>query len=148
MGIKYLIIFIFRTSNNDTNCKCVVYRYIALELCAGTLQQVIRNEYNGPSLPSDYKVLYEIASGLHYIHSQNLVHRNIKPENILVSLTAPVHIKLSEFSLMEQFSFHDTFHNGFECKEYLTWIAPEVVKKRKINSSKDQIAEFAFHSTL
>ena len=69
-------------------------------------------------------------------------------ENILVSLTAPVHIKLSEFSLMEQFSFHDTFHNGFECKEYLTWIAPEVVKKRKINSSKDQIAEFAFHSTL
>ena len=48
-----------------------------MELCAGTLEDVCNRsvEYEGPALPSNTTVLYEIACGLNYIHSMNLVHR-------------------------------------------------------------------------
>jgi serine/threonine protein kinase len=75
-------------------------RYIVLELCAGTLGDVIDKTYNGPALPSDSRVLYEITNGLDYIHSKKLVHRDIKPENILISTAGKM--KLSDFGLSKQ----------------------------------------------
>ena len=68
-----------------------------MELCAGTLEYVCNNKYNGPALPPDENVLYQITCGLSYIHSKKLVHRDIKPTNILVSLTDPVVIKIADF---------------------------------------------------
>lgn len=35
---------------------------------------------------SDCDVLSQIANGLEYVHSQNFVHRNINPKNVLVSI--------------------------------------------------------------
>ena len=75
-------------------------RYIVLELCAGTLQDVCNKEYKGPPLPAlppDATVLHQIACGVNYIHSKELVHRDIKPANILISLTDPVVIKIADF---------------------------------------------------
>ena len=75
-------------------------RYIVLELCAGTLQDVCNKEYKGPPLPAlppDATVLHQIACGLSYIHSEHLAHRDIKPTNILISLTDPVRMKIADF---------------------------------------------------
>ena len=72
-------------------------RYIVLELCAGTLEDVCDKEYNGPALPPDEIVLHQIACGVAHIHSKELVHRDIKPANILISLTDPVVIKIADF---------------------------------------------------
>ena len=71
-----------------------------MELCAGTLQDVCNKEYKGPPLPAlppDATVLHQIACGLSYIHSEHLAHRDIKPTNILISLTDPVVIKIADF---------------------------------------------------
>ena len=35
-------------------------------------------------MPSDKVVLLHLANGLEYIHSQQLLHRNIKPENVVI----------------------------------------------------------------
>ncbi len=102
---------------NDAN-----NRYIVLELCAGTLGDVIDKTYNGPALPSDSRVLYEITNGLDYIHSNKLIHRDIKPENILVSLTG--HMKLSDFGLSKQISNQGTCSMS-GIKGTRSWIAPE-----------------------
>jgi serine/threonine protein kinase len=97
-------------------------RYIVLELCAGTLSEVIENTYKGPAQPPDAIVLYQIADGLDYIHSEKLVHRDIKPDNILVSQTG--HMKLSDFGLSKQISIRDTFSMSGIKGTHL-WMAPE-----------------------
>ncbi len=99
------------------------YRYIVLELCAGTLREVCNKNYEGPDLPPDQTVLYEIADGLNYIHSKKLVHRDIKPENILVSEKAQ--IKLSDFGLSKETSTNHTFLVSGPFKGTRQWMAQE-----------------------
>ncbi|XP_046460943.1 CBL-interacting protein kinase 26-like isoform X3 [Daphnia pulex] len=98
------------------------YRYIVLELCAGTLGDVIDKTFNGPALPPDQEVLYEITNGLDYIHSKKLVHRDIKPENILISTAGKM--KLSDFGLSKQISTRDTCSMSGTRGTRL-WMAPE-----------------------
>jgi serine/threonine protein kinase len=69
-----------------------------LELCAASLQDFIYGKYKGP-MPTDVQVLFQLANGLEYIHSQKILHRGVKPENILISSTKPVQMKWSDFGL-------------------------------------------------
>ena len=77
-----------------------------MELCAGTLYDVIEGEYGGPPIGSKREVLHQIASGLEYLHGKDIVHRDIKPHNILISIPisdreVPL-IKLADFGLSRQ----------------------------------------------
>jgi serine/threonine-protein kinase/endoribonuclease IRE1 len=48
-------------------------------------------------MPSRVQVLLQLANGLGYLHSLNILHGDIKPENILISSTTPVHMKWTGF---------------------------------------------------
>ena len=80
--------------------------------------------YNGPNLPPDKQVLYEMADGLSYIHQQKLAHGNIKPNNILVSLEG--RIKISDFGLISSCS---ACYPLCEVRSTPPWVAPEVFKR-------------------
>jgi serine/threonine protein kinase len=106
-------------------------RYIVLELCAGTLSEVIENTYKGPAQPSDAIVLYQIADGLDYIHSKKLIHRDIKPDNILISTAGKM--KLSDFGLSKQISTRGTCSMS-GIKGTLLWMAPELRGNNGVNN--------------
>ncbi|EFX73522.1 hypothetical protein DAPPUDRAFT_325040 [Daphnia pulex] len=77
------------------------FGYIVLERCAASLQDYYIKEgftrkYKGP-MPTDEQVLFQLANGLEYIHSKKILHRDISPANILISLTKPVEMKWSGF---------------------------------------------------
>ena len=105
--------------------RILCHRYIVLELCAGTLSDVCNGTYKGPDLPPDITVLIEIATGLQYIHSKKLVHRDIKPDNILISFDG--RIKLSDFGLCKETSINHTYSISGPMKGTKFWMAQELL---------------------
>jgi beta-lactam-binding protein with PASTA domain/serine/threonine protein kinase len=78
--------------------------YIVMELVDGTtLAELMRNERVLPEpVAVDYAI--QIASGLAYAHRQGLLHRDVKPANILV--TSDDVVKLSDFGIARAVSEH------------------------------------------
>lgn len=100
------------------------------------MDQVIRKVYKGPDLPPDEQVLYQIADGLDYLHSKSLVHRDIKPGNILISKDGKV--KLSDFGLCKQMSLKDTVTmSGF--RGTLHYTPPEFLPLTNIQNLTHQV---------
>jgi serine/threonine protein kinase len=116
-------------------------RYIVLPLCFGTLGDVINRTYKGPKLlpdlATDLLVLSHIADGLDYIHSRNLIHRDIKPDNILIYRDG--FVKLSDFGLSKQVNDRGTCSlSGL--KGTLIWMAPEFrgnIEDARVSSKSD-----------
>ncbi len=106
----------------------MINRCFALELCSASLYQFCTGKYNGP-MPSDAAVLLDIVNGLVYIHSRGLVHRNIEPNNVLISSTIPVSIVLADFGLSKSVSSSGSFSVSRDHPEQgtLCWKAPEML---------------------
>ncbi|XP_030067185.1 serine/threonine-protein kinase/endoribonuclease IRE2 isoform X2 [Microcaecilia unicolor] len=107
------------------------FYYIATELCAATLQEYVEKPpEDGPRLDA-ISLLYQTMSGLAHLHSLNIVHRDIKPCNILISLPnscGTVRAVISDFGLCKK--LQDGRHS-FSMRSGIPgtegWIAPEVL---------------------
>ena len=51
------------------------------------------------SIKTSIEVMKQIMAGIDYLHNQNIVHRDIKPTNILVASDNPILAKLIDFDL-------------------------------------------------
>ncbi|KAK4011436.1 hypothetical protein OUZ56_020553 [Daphnia magna] len=120
------------------------YMYFALELCVGSLNQLFlisddAQKYSG-SMPHHIDALLQLASGLEYIHSKNLVHGNIKPENVLISMGSAgqdeTTLKWANFGLTRNI---DELGRGrtSPVRENKAWLAPELLSL-KLNSTADK----------
>jgi serine/threonine protein kinase len=108
-----------------------------LELCIGSLKDVIEGNH-AVSLPDDLDGLIQMAEGLCYIHSRNLVHRDIKPGNILVSTSsAKVLLKISDFGLSKRTSERGT-HSLSGIKGTPNYMSPENLEHCEKNKGELQ----------
>ena len=120
------------------------FLYIALELCPASLLDVIERPRDYPALvPANGlntpNMLKQITSGIHYLHSLKIVHRDIKPHNILVSApkltinnpsaTQPPRLLISDFGLCKKL---EGDQNSFRATTAFAagtsgWRAPELL---------------------
>lgn len=118
------------------------FLYIALELCPGTLEDLIEKpDMFSESTLTPVQFLYQIASGVHHLHCLKIVHRDIKPQNILVAPAkfpvgnqekqagSSVRMLISDFGLCkklegDQSSFRATTANAAGTSG---WRAPELL---------------------
>ncbi|KAI9218044.1 kinase-like domain-containing protein [Blastocladiella britannica] len=99
--------------------------YLVQELMEADLHQIIRSEQ--PLSDAHYQYfVYQILRGLKYIHSANVLHRDLKPGNLLVN--ADCELKICDFGLARGIS-HDQDHGGFMTEYVATrWYrAPEIM---------------------
>ncbi|KAF2085639.1 Pkinase-domain-containing protein [Saccharata proteae CBS 121410] len=77
-------------------------------------------------LPEEHarQMACQVLNSLAYLHSRNITHRDIKPDNILIASLNPFTVKLSDFGLSKVVSNAETFLKTF-CGTLL-YCAPEV----------------------
>jgi len=98
--------------------------YIIMEyISGGELSSFIQQ--NGP-MPEGMvqTVARQILHALDYLHRRKITHRDIKPDNILISSFDPLRVKLSDFGLSKVVNNQETFLKTF-CGTLL-YCAPEV----------------------
>ena len=107
--------------------------YFILEYeTGGNLLDIINNIFRG-KLSEDFAKFYglEIALGLEYLHSKQIIYRDLKLENILISKEG--HIKLCDFGLSTYGKKH-TYNCGT-----LLYMAPEMLLYNEIYTNSIDI---------
>ena len=101
--------------------------YVSLEYASGgDLRKFLRRKsglFNEKILA---KVMYQVLMGLNYLHQKNIVHRDIKAENIYVVSEEGLHIKLGDFGYSDYKTTSKPFHEICGTTQYL---APEIFTK-------------------
>ncbi|XP_036140373.1 eukaryotic translation initiation factor 2-alpha kinase 1 isoform X2 [Monomorium pharaonis] len=85
--------------------------YIQMALCEQTLEQWLRGKISITPEPMVRTIFQQILNGVDYIHSQKIVHHDIKPSNIFISTSGQLRIQLGDFGLACPLQKRDNHHS-------------------------------------
>lgn len=95
--------------------------------------------YGPPTLNIRYRFLQHITQALHYIHSKNIIHRNIKPANIFLKdqdlHSESIIFKLGDFYLSRIINTSNTLNLSYCGTPY--YMSHEIINKEDYNSNLD-----------
>lgn len=113
------------------------YFYISMEFVQGySLKERIHSpHYKDLDFPEICRILYGIGEGLAYAHRKGVVHRDMKPDNIL--LTPGGEIRISDFGLARSVNIDKGFTQTGETVGTPCYMAPEQIRGQKVDARAD-----------
>jgi calcium/calmodulin-dependent protein kinase I len=110
------------------------YIYIVIEFVSGgeLFEQIV--DSNGLPENRAAPIIKQISHAVQYLHSLNIVHRDVKPENILLTDDDKVQAKLADFGLANVFGVGSMLETTCGSAEY---VAPEVLLCRPYDQAVD-----------
>jgi calcium-dependent protein kinase len=101
--------------------------YISQEYASGCdLRRFMRKNFEKLTESKLVKIMFQVMLGLSYIHEKNVVHRDIKLENVYLSNSSSFQIKLADFGYSEYGNSKKGLQGVFGTTQYL---APEMFNR-------------------
>ncbi|KAK3608719.1 hypothetical protein CHS0354_038162 [Potamilus streckersoni] len=108
------------------------FLFIALELCDGNLEDYVENKLQNIINIEPIDILHQALNGLAHLHSLGIVHRDIKPQNILISKPnsqGEVRAMISDFGFSKKLPPEKmAFSSRSNVLGTEGWISPEMLK--------------------
>lgn len=111
--------------------------HIEMELCSQTLRQLIEQMKNS-LIDKNYRIIsfciscelmIETLEGVSYLHKNNVIHRDLKPTNILITdCSGDRFVKIADFGLSTIHEREEESHS--ELTGTLKYMAPEVLTRK------------------
>ena len=113
------------------------FYYLVLELMEGNLEEFF-DEYT----INEAEVIglcEDVVTGLQFLHEQKILHRDVKPQNILYKVHPKMCLKIADFGLSRTIDSECTTVYG-TIAGTRCWIAPEVLKSKPNSIDKNRFA--------
>jgi len=113
------------------------YYYISMEYVQGysLKDRIYSNHFDELTFPEICRILYEIGSGLAYAHKKGVIHRDIKPDNIL--LTPGGDVRITDFGLARTVAMDKGFTQTGETVGTPCYMAPEQISGSHVDARAD-----------
>ncbi|MET3988245.1 serine/threonine-protein kinase [Streptomyces sp. PvR034] len=116
--------------------------YIAMRYVVGPDLRVLLDREGPLPLTTAVRIAAQVASALDAAHEHELVHRDVKPANILVAAGTdsdhPEHVYLTDFGLTKKALALSGFTTAGEFVGTLDYMAPEQIAGRPVDGRCDQ----------
>ncbi|RWS17516.1 mitogen-activated protein kinase kinase kinase 13-like protein [Dinothrombium tinctorium] len=118
----------FRGVCTQPPCYCIVMEYCPF----GQLYDILKTGQQKitPSIVVDWSK--QIATGMHYLHSHKIIHRDLKSPNVLMSFNNT--LKISDFGTSRQWTERST---KMSFAGTVAWMAPEVIRNELCSEKVD-----------
>ncbi|WP_098021809.1 serine/threonine-protein kinase, partial [Streptomyces sp. wa1071] len=115
--------------------------YIAMRFVAGADLRVLIDRRGPLDLTATVRIAAQVASALDAAHDHDLVHRDVKPGNILVAAGTdsdhPEHVYLTDFGLTKKSLSLTGFTTVGQFVGTLDYVAPEQISGRPVDGRCD-----------
>uniref|UniRef100_A0A914E8N7 Protein kinase domain-containing protein n=1 Tax=Acrobeloides nanus TaxID=290746 RepID=A0A914E8N7_9BILA len=119
--------------------------YIVLDLCIGSLEDFIQETKDriSPEIWDKFQkwnrleILKQLTDGLAHIHEQKIVHRNLRPKNVLIQTEHNGNLVavISDFVFSKSLELSSNY--SITNNDQLAWLAPEVEKDNEYTPESD-----------
>ena len=113
--------------------------YILMEYCDGRNLRDFMNEHinNGEYIDEDIlsNIIKQICLGIKEIHNKNIIHRDLRPENIFMNKN--MEIKIGDFGISKQFDPNKEYAITKYKAGPLEYMSPEIIIKGIYNKKSD-----------